>query len=100
MSKNKRLIKRTLAIVLMIIGVMFGGTWTKTGFCLGDNVFSVLGLPAWSNGTNGTHYPAIMGIVLIVVGAGILNSTLQKNTRLWIWIIVILILLLINWVRL
>ncbi|MCC8103811.1 MAG: hypothetical protein LIP11_16690 [Clostridiales bacterium] len=96
MSRNRQLTNRIIAIVLMAIGAVFGGTWNKTGFCLGDHVFSALGLPAWSNGTNGTHYPGNMGMFLIVIGIAVLNSTLQRKTRLWVWIIVILLFLLIN----
>ena len=35
---NKPLIKRISSIVLIILGVVFGGTWGSTGVCVGDNI--------------------------------------------------------------
>ena len=50
----------------------------------------------WSNGSSGTHYPAIIGSFVILAGISILNLTLQKKTRLWIWTAVILCFILFN----
>lgn len=96
MNTDKHLIKRISAIVLIILGIVFGGTWSSTRFCLGDNIFSVFGLPAWSKETSGTHYPAIVGMVIILIGAGVLNTTLSKKARLWVWSIAIIILLIVG----
>ena len=96
MNINKNLIQRISAILFIILGIAFGGTWSNTRFCLGDIIFSVFGLPSWSNGTSGTHYPAIVGMVMILIGVGVLNSTLSKKKRLWVWGIAIIILLILG----
>lgn len=93
---NKQLIKRISAIVLIILGIVFGGTWSSTGVCIGDNVFSIFGLPVWSKGTSGTHYPAIVGMVIILIGVGVLNTTLSKKARLWVWSIAIILLIIMG----
>ena len=95
-TKNKQLIKRISAVVLIILGIVFGGTWSSTRSCVGDNVFSVFGLSAWSNGTSGTHYPAIVGMVIILIGIGVLNTTLSKKARLWVWSIAIILLVIMG----
>lgn len=92
---DKQLIKKISAIVLIILGIGFGCTWSSTGICFGDNVFSIFGLPVWSKGTSGTHYPAIVGMVIILTGITVLNRTLSKKARFWVWSIAILILILI-----
>lgn len=91
---NKPLIKRISSIVLIILGVVFGGTWGSIGVCVGDNIFSVFS--AWSNGTNGTHYPAIVGMIIILIGIGVLNTTLSKKARLWVWSIAIILLVIMG----
>ena len=94
MSKKAK--SRILAAVLMILGIVLGVTWNSTGLCVGDNIFLALGLPAWSNGTSGTHYPAILGAFLIMIGAGVLNTTFQKKNRAWVWVIVVFVLIVFH----
>lgn len=96
MNKNKQLTSRIVAILIIAFGILFGGTWNSTKFCLGDAIFYALGIPAWSNGANGTHYPAIVGTVVILIGICVLNSTLQKKTRLLTWAVAIVIIIIIN----
>ena len=96
MNKEKKLTTRIIAILMIASGVVLGVTWNSAKFCIGDNIFNALGLPAWSNGTNGAHYPAILGSVLILAGIGLLNNTLQKKARQWVWAIVILFLIALN----
>ena len=43
---------RITAVVLILIGLALGVTWNKASFCIGDNLFAALGLPAWSKGDN------------------------------------------------
>jgi len=93
MSKGKKVKYRITAILLMIIGALLGVTWNTNGFCIGDILFASLGLPAWSNGT---HYPAIVGSFIILIGIGLLNSTLQKKVRMWLWTAVIAVLVVLN----
>lgn len=96
MDINRHLIKRISAIVLIIFGILFGGNWSSSRFCLGDNVFSAFGLPVWSKETSGIHYPAIVGMVIILIGVGILNTTLSKKALLRVWSIVIIILIIMG----
>jgi len=98
MDRKKNWITRIASIILMVLGWFFGGTVYNSRYCFGDNVFSVIGIPAWSNGTTGTHYPAIVGIIIILVGVGLINSTLKKRARIWVWTIAILILIALNFV--
>ena len=95
-QKTKNVVtKRFVAVLLIILGLILGVTY-KAGFCIGDNLFAALGLPAWSNGTTGTHYPAVVGSIIILIGIGLLNSTLQTKARRWILAIVIILLIVFN----
>lgn len=94
MSKRKNLTNRLIAVLLIVLGLIFGVTWNSAKFCIGDEIFIALGISPWSNGSSGTHYPAIIGSFIILVGTSILNLTLQKKTRLWIWTAVILCFIL------
>ena len=95
MSPKLKITKRIIAVSLIILGLILGVTY-KDGFCVGDNLFAASGLPAWSNGTTGTHYPAVIGSVIILVGIGLLNYTLQTKARRLLWGIVILLLIAFN----
>ena len=75
MSKSKKLTNRIIAVLLIVFAS---------------------GISPWSNGSSGTHYPAIIGSFVILAGISILNLTLQKKTRLWIWTAVILCFILFN----
>lgn len=96
MSKNKKLTNRIIAVLLIIWGLILGVTWNSAKYCIGDEIFIALGISPWSNGSSGTHYPAVIGSFVILVGISILNLTLQKKARLWIWTAVILCLVLFN----
>lgn len=90
MCKEKKLKVRIIAIFLIALGAILGVTWNRTRFCIGDNLFHALGLPAWSNGTTGTHYPAIIGGIFILVGISAINHTLQKKESHLVWTIVLI----------
>ena len=92
MSKSKKLTNRIIAVLLIVLGLILGGTWNSAKYCIGDKIFIALGISPRSNGSSGTHYPAIIGSFVI----SILNLTLQKKTRLWIWTAVILCFILFN----
>ena len=89
---NKR-VKRIAAIIMIVLGIILGVTWNKNGLCIGDNLFSALGLPAWSYGTSfnrGTHYPAVIGTILILTGLNVFNCTLKVNCQKWFWAAVLI----------
>lgn len=93
---EKRSRKSKIAgMLLILLGYFLGGNAPKTGYCYGDKVFEFLGLPAWSDGTTGTHYPGIIGIFMIIVGIGLISPR-KRNLRIVMWIAVLLVLLLIN----
>lgn len=74
----KIIMRRSLSVLLMLFSLAFGATWRKYDFCLGDKVLASLGLPAWSNGTQGTHYSAIVALI-VLFGAFYLFSTTTKK---------------------
>ena len=96
MSRKQRLTGRIIAVLLIIIGLVLGVTWNNASFCIGDTLFEALGLPAWSNGTSGTHYPAVVGVIIVLIGSSLLNYTLQAKARRWLWAMVILLLIAFN----
>ena len=91
MKRDNAMVIRITAIILILFGVVFGSSWGKMKNCFGDYIFSLVGIPAWSNGSIGTHYPGLIGLILIVIGIGVLNSTLTKKVCFRIWSIIILI---------
>lgn len=93
---KKSLSNRIVAVLLIISGIALGATWNSSKFCIGDHIFIVLGLPAWSNGTSGIHYPAVIGIFTVLIGIGVLNATLQKKARFWVWTTAVLFLIIFN----
>lgn len=96
MCKSKKLVFRIVAVSLIALGLVLGVTWNSARYCMGDELFVALGISPWSNGSSGTHYPAVIGSFVILVGISMLNLTLNKKTRLWIWITVILSLIVYN----
>lgn len=96
MSKSKKLTNRIIAVLLIVLGLILGVTWNSAKYCIGDEIFIALGISPWSNGSSGTHYPAVIGSFVILAGISILNLTLKKKTRMWIWTTVILCLILFN----
>ena len=79
MSKRKNLTNRLIAVLLIVLGLILGGTWNSAKYCIGDKIFIALGISPRSNGSSGTHYPAIIGSFVILAGISILNLTLQKK---------------------
>lgn len=96
MSGENKLTTRIFAVAIITFGIIFGSTWNSIGFCLGEYIFSTVGIPVWSGGTNGVHYPGMLGLFFVFVGAGILNTTLSLKIRKWVWKIVIALFVVIN----
>ena len=55
---------------------------------------SALGLPVWSQGTTGTHYPGLAGLAAAMAGIAVVNTTLGEKARIRVWTIVVVILVL------
>ena len=94
MSQKEKLTGRMVAVLLITAGLVLGVTWNKV--CIGDNLFEALGLPVWSNGSSGTHYPAVAGIITVLIGSGLFNYTLQAKARRWLWAIAVLLLIVFS----
>lgn len=56
----------SIAIVLSILGIFLSITFKKSGVCYGDNIINFLGLKAWSNIINGTHYTIFYMLILFI----------------------------------
>ena len=44
MSKSKKLTNRIIAVLLIVLGLILGGTWNSTKYCIGDKIFIALGI--------------------------------------------------------
>lgn len=67
------------SIGLAVFSILFGFTWSKRGFCLGDSILMGFGLPAWSNGTQGAHYSAILALILLLVALALFTVAAKRN---------------------
>ena len=67
-------IRRILGILLIVGGFLFGASRGPAGVCPGDRIFSALGLPVWSQGTTGTHYPGLAGLAAAMAGIAVVNT--------------------------
>lgn len=75
----KKVVLRGIAVLLMIGSVVFGMTWKKNGYCLGDELLNSLGLKAWSGGTQGTHYTALYALGLLLAAIVMYAMTTEKR---------------------
>lgn len=96
MKENKVWKNRVIGIILIVAGILFGGNFDSAKISLGDKLFTILGIPTWSEGTTGLHYSALIGLVAILIGMGLLNVTFNKWTRIWIWVACIVIFMLVG----
>ncbi len=75
----KTVLIRGLSVLLMIGSVLFGMTWKKSGYCIGDEFLTGLGLKAWSNGTQGTHYTALCALAMLLIAFIMYALTTQRK---------------------
>ena len=94
--KDKNIKKRIFSVLIVIFGLTMGVSWNKAGFCIGDIIFSSLGLSPWSKETSGTHYPAIIGTLAILAGLVMFSYTLQKKHRTSLWLGIAIFIVLVN----
>lgn len=111
MSK-KRIGIGSISLLLVILALIW--SYNLFGFCLGDNILSVLNLPTWSNGSNhaqfantfsivtfadkgqGIHYTAYYSLIFVLPALvlAIKNKNhLFATTGKWMAIIFIILLL-------
>ena len=78
--------KKTLAVrCASLLGaaffVIFGSNIGQRRFCLGDRIFDLLGIPVWSKGTQGLHYPGIIGIIAAALLFYVFASTTRNKSK-------------------
>lgn len=90
------LVKRIVYLLLAGFSLAFGITWKDT-FCLGDIILNAVGLPAWSQGTTGLHYPAIPSLIGTLIFFYLFASTTKDHKKtmsnLIVWTVVVLAVL-------
>ena len=96
-EKNRNvLVKRIVYLLLAVFSLAFGTTW-KDKVCLGDIILNAVGLPAWSQGTTGLHYPAIVALIATPVFFYLFASTTKEPKKtmsnLIIWTVAALAIL-------
>lgn len=84
----KNIVIRCVSVLLAVFSVLFGVTWSKNGYCLGDNILSGLGLKAWSNGTHGTHYAAVCALVLLLAAFFLFAAATKKKDSVFRYLII------------
>ena len=67
--------------------LFFGANLGAGKFCLGDWILNGLGLPAWSQGTQGLHYPGIIALIGIVVSFCFFSATTKNPGKTIAWLI-------------
>lgn len=77
----KKSAMRIFAVLLALFSFVFVWTREEMGGSFGDSVFESLGLPAWSNGTQGAHYSAIFGLIMLVIAIYLFASTTKEKLR-------------------
>ena len=99
---NKRNVKiialRIFSVLLALFSVIFGITWNENGFCIGDHILAGMGLPTWSRGTEGTHYAAVIALIMLLAAFFLFSVTTAEKTRPFRRIITgtVVLILLIN----
>ena len=73
-------IRRSIYLLLAAFCLAFGITWDNR-FCLGDVLLNRVGFPAWSQGTQGLHYPAIPAIIGTLVFFYLFASTTRDSKK-------------------
>ena len=78
---RKNIWKRILSMICAAFFFAFGCDLGETKFCLGDVILNKLGIPVWSRGTQGIHYPAIIGLIGMAVAFCVFASTTRDPKR-------------------
>ena len=86
----------TISFLLVAFAILWSFNFGLNGFCLGDTVLSLLGMPAWSNGNSGTHYTIFYSLIFLLPAGPIsfkFESDLFAGLAKWISTIFSLVLL-------
>lgn len=79
--EKKTIMTRIISLLGAVFFVGFGSNIGDARFCLGDRIFAMLGLPAWSEGTQGLHYPGVIGLAGAAFCFYLFASTTQKPSK-------------------
>ncbi|MDO4453795.1 MAG: hypothetical protein Q4B90_04800 [Eubacteriales bacterium] len=77
----KKIAMRIFSVLLAGFSIVFGATWKHHDVCLGDRIFNSLGIPAWSNGTEGTHYAGIVAVILFIIACFLFAATTKEKGK-------------------
>ena len=67
MTNKKKLGWGSLALFFAVLAIIWcSNVQFWDGFCLGDYVLRLLGVPRWSNGADGIHYTVFYGLIFLV----------------------------------
>lgn len=61
---KKKIGAGSCSLLLSLLALLWG--WKINGFCLGDYVLGLIGIPAWSDGTVGIHYTVFLELLLLI----------------------------------
>ena len=75
----KNIVIRCFAVFLAIFAIFFGAN--RSGVCMGDGFFKMIGLKAWSDGTTGLHYVGVCSIVMLVIAVAMFSMTTKNATK-------------------
>jgi len=92
--EKKTWIQRAASLAAALFFLLFGANLGAERFCLGDRILAGLGLPAWSKGTQGIHYPGILALIGIVVSFCFFSVTTKDPKKTTAWLILGSIVLL------
>ena len=67
----------SISILLFITGLLFVLNFNN-GVCFGDSILNYLGLKAWSNGNQGTHYTIFYSLMFFIPSA-IIGHKFKEN---------------------
>lgn len=62
--KKKKIGMGSISLLLFIMGFLFAFTFNNV--CVGDNILTYIGLKAWSNGNQGTHYTIFYSLLFFI----------------------------------
>ena len=93
----KRIVLWGVSAMLFLFALVFGVSWNKSGYCLGDWILEQVGLPAWSAGEQGLHYTGILAYILMLAALCIFAlTTKEKRIRLRVFVAGVLILSVVS----
>lgn len=65
---KKKLGPGSLSLLFTLMALVWCWSFPK-GFCLGDSILNMLGIPAWSGGASGFHYTLWYSLIFLIPAA-------------------------------